>query len=207
VRKIFFITFAAFITAATVTAQPERIGAGLTFATKKRFNGGDTGNPGLNIRTWIPLDKKMIFHVMPSVTVFNLLDVNHTTHLTTTYMFHGDLDLQARLLHEQTLKLVAIAGMNYTHIISRNDIYITTMTDPPVDSVYYGFGPSVGAALEMRMAPQWDFIVTAKYSFAGLARGDAGAGEPFLVAPLSAPIIQVHGVYYFKSRGRGYMRR
>jgi len=197
---LFFVT--------TVVAQPERIGVGLTFATKKRFNNGDTGNPGVNIKTWIPLSKKLVFHLTPSVTLFNPQVVNHTTHLTTNYMFFGDLELQYLFFHEKTMKLVALGGINYTHIISR----IEPLTDPPLpivpaDSAISGFGPSIGAAMEMRMSPHWDFIVSGRYSFAGLRLGDDAADENFLTAPLSSPILQVHAVFYFTSRGRGYSRR
>jgi len=70
-----------------------------------------------------------------------------------------------------------------------------------------GLGPSLGAAMEMRMSPHWDFIVSGRYSFSGLRLGDTTAGENYITAPLSAPILQVHAVFYFTSRGRGYSRR
>ena len=201
-KKLLLIGVSLMLLTVTVTAQPEKIGAGLTFATKRRFNDGDTGNPGLNIRTWIPLDKKRTFYVVPSATVFNPLDVNHTSYRTTTYMFHGDLELQYTLFKDKTLKLISAAGMNYTHIISKVEPLIS-VPNLPQDSTIAGFGPVVGAALEMRMSPNWDFIVSGKYSFAGLRMGDTSKGEGALVAPLSAPIIQVHAVYYFYSRGPG----
>ena len=199
-RKLLYIGVSLMLLTATVTAQPEKIGAGLTFSTKKRFNNGDTGNPGINIRTWIPVDKKRTFYVVPSVTVFNTLLVNHTNFFTTTYMFHGDLELQYTLFTDKTLKLVAAAGMNYTHIISRIEPLLS-LPNMPQDSAIGGFGPVIGAALEMRMSPYWDFVVSGKYSFAGLSMGENPDGGKALVAPLSAPIIQVHAVYYFFSRG------
>jgi hypothetical protein len=199
-KKLLFIGVFVMLLTVTVTAQPEKIGAGLTFATKKRFNGGDTGNPGLNIRTWIPIDKRRTFYVVPSATVFNYFAVNHTKHLTTNYMFHGDLELQYTVFTDKTLKLAAAAGLNYTHIASKVEPVII-VPNPPQDSTVAGFGPTIGAALEMRMSPYWDFVVSGKYSFAGLRMGDASLGEKAVVAPLSAPIIQVHAVYYFFSRG------
>ena len=205
-KRLLLILVPVLLFTTTLAAQPERIGAGLTFATKMRFNNGDTGNPGVNIKTWIPLSKKLIFHLTPSVTLFNPLVVNHTTHLTTNYMFYGDLDLQYLFFHEKTMKLVALGGINYTHIISRIEEVIT-LPDLPADSAVSGLGPSIGAAMEMRMSPHWDFIVSGRYSFAGLRLGDDTAGEKFITAPLSAPILQVHAVFYFTSRGRGYSRR
>jgi hypothetical protein len=199
-KKLLFIGMIFMMLTVTVSAQPEKIGAGLTFATKKRFNGGDTGNPGLNIRTWIPIDKRRTFYVVPSATVFNPLEVNHTNYLTKTLMFHGDLELQYTIFSDKSLKLIAAAGMNYTHIISKVEPLLA-LPNLPQDSTVAGFGPVIGAALEMRMSPYWDFIVSGKYSFAGLRMGDTSIGEKALVAPLSAPIIQVHAVYYFFSRG------
>ncbi len=199
-KKLLLTGISLMLLAGFVTAQPEKIGAGLTFATKRRFNSGDTGNPGLNIRTWIPVDKRRTFHVVPSATVFNPLLVNHTHYLTTTYMFHGDFELQYTLFKEKTIKLISVAGMNYTHIVSRIEPLIS-VPNLPQDSTATGFGPVIGAALEMRMSPHWDFIVSGKYSFAGLRMGDTSLEEGTMVAPLSAPIIQVHAVYYFFSRG------
>lgn len=199
-KKLLFIGVSLMLLTVTVTAQPEKIGAGLTFATKKRFNGGDTGNPGLNIRTWIPINQKRTFYVVPSATVFKPLEISRSHLISTTYMFHGDLELQYTLFSDKTLKLIAATGMNYTHIISKIEPLIS-VPDMPQDSTVAGFGPVIGAALEMRMSPYWDFIVSGKYSFAGLSMGENSDGGNALVAPLSAPIIQVHAVYYFFSRG------
>jgi len=203
-----FLLFSIF-TSLLLQAQPERIGAGLSFATKKRFNGGDTGNPGLNVRTWIPLDKNKTFHIVPSVSVFNPLDTRPTpAWIVTTYMFHADLDVQVKVFQEKTLKIAALTGMNYTHIISRNEVLIAVPpSQAPVDSTLSGFGPNIGVALEMRMSPFIDFILSGRYNFSGLRAGDPSLNEKLLVAPLSAPVIQVHAVYYFTSRGRGYSRR
>lgn len=205
-KRFLILTIMAIGIPALTWAQPERIGAGLTFTVKKRFNGGDTGNPGLNLRTWIPVDKRKALHIVPSVSVFNPHKINHVSHITTTYMFHGDLDLQYRLFHEKSLKLIGVGGVNYTHIISRNKIEYS-VPDIPVDSTLSGFGPTVGLSLEMRMSSNWDFIVSGRYSFTGLRAGDPTLGEKFLVAPMSTPVIQVHAVYYFRSRGRGYSYR
>lgn len=199
-RKLLFISISLLLLTVTVTAQPEKIGAGLTFATKRRFNNGDTGNPGLNIRTWIPIDKRRTFYVVPSATVFNYFAVNHLSYLTTNYMFHGDIELQYTLFSDKSLKLITTAGMNYTHIFSKIEP-VLNLPNLPQDSTASGFGPVIGAALEMRMSPYWDFVVSGKYSFAGLRMGDASLGEKALVAPWSASIIQVHAVYYFFSRG------
>lgn len=205
-KRISVLFLTLFFIAVTAVAQPDKIGVGLTFATKKRFNGGDTGNPGMNVKTWIPIDRQKMFQIVPSVSAFLPLEVNHTSYLTTTYMFHGDLDFQAQLVHEKSLKVVGLAGVNYRHIISKNRMVIS-LPDEPVDSTLSGFGPTIGAALEMRMSASWDFVVSARYSFTGLRPGDTAAEERFLVAPLASPVLQVQAVYYFHSRGRGYSYR
>lgn len=206
-KKLLLLLVLVLISSAIALGQPERVGAGLTFSTKRRFNGGDTGNPGINIKTWIALDKRKRLHVTPSFTIFNPLEINHTSHQTTNTMFHGDLDFQYQVFHEKTLKLVAIAGLNYTRIISKNVIVVVIPNDPVVDSTISAFGPSIGAALEMRMSPFFDFIVSGRYAFAGLHLGDPALDEKLVVAPLSSPVIQIHAVYYFSSRSRGYSRR
>ncbi len=205
-KRFLILTLMAIGIPSLIWAQPERFGAGLTFTVKKRFNGGDTGNPGLNLRTWIPVDKRKTLHIVPSVSVFNPHKINHVSHITTTYMFHGDLDVQYTLFHEKSLKLNGLVGMNYTHILSRNEI-VVTVPEMPVDSTLSGFGPTVGLTLEMRMSSYWDFIVSGRYSFTGLRAGDPALDEKFLVAPLSTPVIQVHAVYYLRSRRRGYSYR
>jgi hypothetical protein len=206
IRRTGFVVVVLCLSAAAAFGQPERIGVGLSFATKKRFNMGDTGNPGVNVKTWISLDKKNVFHIVPSVTAFLPLERNQTSYLTTTYMYHGDLDVQARVVQDKSLKLVAMAGVNYRHIVSRINTVIS-LPGQPVDSTISGIGPTIGVALEMRMNPSWDFIVSARYSLTGLRTGDASVGERFLVAPLASPVIQVNAVYYFYSRGRVYSYR
>jgi hypothetical protein len=183
-------------------AQPERIGFGLSFAQKVRFNGGDTGNPGFNIKTWIALDKKKRLHIVPSVTAFNPGRINKTSHWVNNYRFHADLDMQYAFYHEKSLKVAALAGVNYSHLISTNEILVTPPVIP-VDSTLYGLGPSLGAQLEMRMHSYWDFIVSARYSAAGFNL-EGTTQTSLFNAPLSALVIQVHAVYYFYGRGKGY---
>lgn len=208
-KRFFLILICALLLSATGVAQPESIGAGLSFATKKRFNGGDTGNPGLNLKTWIPLDKKKTFHIVPSATVYNPLKTRpDPLYVVTTVMFHADLDAQYLFLRDKNLKLGATVGGNYTYISTKNKLESTIPASlMPVDSTLSGFGPTAGAVLEMRINAKWDFILSAKYNFTGLRAGDKMRGEGLLAAPLGAPVIQVHGAYYFSRGGSGYYRR
>ncbi len=202
-KKTLFIVTGLLLLGVSLFAQPERIGVGLAFSTKKRFNNSDTGNPGVNLATWIRLDRKKTMYLVPSVSVFNPLTMNHTSFLATNYMVQADLDFHYMAYHEKTLKLVALAGLNYTGIISRNEMVISVPL-PPVDSTLQGFGPNIGAALEMRMGSMWDFIVTGKYKFTGLKFNDPALEQGLLSAPLSAFVVQIHAVYYFRGRGKGY---
>ena len=52
-------------------AQVHRIGGGLAFASGAEFNYGETGNPGLTVKTWLALNKRSTFHIMPSISVYN----------------------------------------------------------------------------------------------------------------------------------------
>jgi hypothetical protein len=198
-----------------VFSQPERIGAGLSFSNKRtlyfsdgQVNGkGETGNPGLVIRTWIPINKTLTIHAVPSVTGYNplLLKSDQAFYTTTSYMFAGDIDVQFQLFHDKTLKLMTFAGVNYTWIFTRNkqnpDFQFNLGI--PADDEIKGFGPSVGASLEMRMSPFIDFILSGKYTYSFLK----AANPATTFDPASVPVIQVQAVYYFHSRGKGYYRK
>lgn len=201
-KKIFYTSFVLLGIAASLYAQPERVGVGLAFAQKVRFNNGDTGNPGINLKTWISLGEEDRLYLVPSVTAFNPGRISKTSHWVTNYRFHGDLDIQYLLYHEKTLKLTAFAGVNYSYMSSTNEIIVTPPV-MPVDSSLYGFGPSLGASLEMRMHSFWDFIVSARYTAASFNPGSS-VQYPFFDAPLTGLIIQVHAVYYFYGRRKGY---
>lgn len=212
-KRIVIACIVFLLAAVTAGAQPDRIGAGLSFAQKIRFNQGDTGNPGLNLKTWIDLDKRKNMNIVPSITVYNPHSVKpNSSYYTTTYLFHGDLDFQYRFFKEKTLSVVGTAGVNYTHLISTVTMLIS-LPDPPQGDATFAFGPSIGGGLEMRMASHWDFNVGAKYIFPGLVYKAPGTVSIFdenqpklLSSPLTALVIEVTAVYYFWDRGRGYRR-
>src|SRR6056297_2567189 len=188
-RRVIILLALMILATGLLRAQPQRLGAGLTFSTPTRFNGGKTGNPGLNLKTWVQLDKRNTLFLVPSVSVFNPLEKNKTSHIITTYLLHGDLDVHYNFFHDKTVKVIALAGVNYSHIISRNELLFTP-PEPVTDEEHFAVGGNLGAGLEMRMGPLWDFHVTGKYVF----------------SDIKAFVIQVHAVYYFHSRGKGYRR-
>ena len=52
-------------------SQIHRIGGGLTFSSGTDFNYGETGNPGIVLKTWLALNKASTLHIVPSVTAYN----------------------------------------------------------------------------------------------------------------------------------------
>ena len=170
--------------------QINRIGAGLTFSTPVDFNYGETGNPGFVLKTWVALNKASTFHVVPSVTAYYRYKLETGYSILTNLMFQGDLDFQYTLFHEGTVKLVAFAGANVTYLNSDFEPLIITGNETITDTTDFAIGGNLGAALELRMSPKWDFFISGKYVF----------------SEYSQFVISVQGVYYFKSRRRGYRR-
>jgi len=179
-------------------AQIYRIGAGLSLATgfPEEFNYNTNGNPGFKLKTWYALDRKSSFHLVPTLTVFNKSMTESSYYSITNYMVMGDLDAQYMFFYEGTLKMVAFAGINYTHVISkvreRDPKYPLDVYAPnaPGDESDFGIGGNVGAGLEMRMGPKFDMNLQGKY----------------ILSKYRQFVISIEGVYYFKSRRR-VMRR
>lgn len=178
------------LTSVPVKCQIYRIGGGLSFASGTQFNSGETGNPGLKIKTWITLDKRQSIHIVPSVSVYNTYKLEKSFMTLTNYMFHGDLDGQYTFFQEGTLKVAGFAGANFTYLVSDYVQLVDLGKEILADARDYAIGANVGGCLEMRMGSKWDFNVSGKYLFSKYAHF----------------IISVEGVYYFKSRRRTYRR-
>lgn len=172
------------------SAQVNRIGAGLAFSSPVDFNYGETGNPGIVVKTWVTLNKSSTLHLVPSVTAYNRFKRETGYSILTNYMFQGDLDFQYTIFHEGTVKLVAFAGGNLTYLTSDFEPIVVTGNETITDATDFAIGGNVGAALELRMGPKWDFFISGKYIFSNY----------------STFVISVQGVYYFKSRRRAYKR-
>jgi hypothetical protein len=171
-------------------AQISRIGAGFAFSTPTDFNYGETGNPGIVVKTWIILNKPRTLQLSPSVTAFNRYKVETGYSILTNYMFHGDLDLQFTVFQEGNVKLAAFAGGNVMYLTSDFEPVVVTGNETISDATDLALGGNLGAALELRMAPKWDFFISGKYTFSSYSQF----------------VISVQGVYYFKSRRRSYRR-
>ncbi len=171
-------------------AQVHRVGGGLAFASGTAFNYGETGNPGLTINTWLALNKRSSFHIMPSLSVYNRYRLETGYSILTNYMFQGDLNAQYAFFQEGTVRAVTFGGGNFTYLTSFYEPIVVTGNETITDLSDYAFGANIGAGLELRMAPKWDFNVSGKYLF----------------SKYSQFIISVQAVYYFKSRRRAYRR-
>lgn len=171
-------------------AQVSRIGAGFAFSSGVDFNFGETGNPGIVVKTWITLNKPGTLQLTPSIAAFNRYRVETGYSILTNYMFQADLDMQYAVFKEGTVTLVAFAGANGTYLTSNFEPVVLTGNETITDAADYAIGGNLGAALELRMAPRWDFFISGKYTF----------------SRYSQFVISVQGVYYFKGRRRPYRR-
>jgi hypothetical protein len=170
--------------------QIHRIGGGFTFSSGADFNNGETGNPGIVLKTWLALNKASTFHIVPSVTAFNRYKLETGYSVLTNLMFHGDLDVQYTVFSEENVSAVAFAGGNVMYLHSDFEPIVVSGDETITDTAGFSVGGNLGAGLELRMAPKWDFNVSGKYLFSNYPQF----------------VISVQGVYYFKSRRRSYRR-
>jgi len=171
-------------------AQVHRIGAGFSFSSGADFNYGETGNPGLFVKTWLALNKASTLHVVPSITAYNRYKLSTGYSILTNNMFQGDVNFQFTFFREGTVQAVAFGGGNVIYLISDYEPLVVTGNETITDESEFALGGNLGAGLELRMAPRWDFNIDGKYVF----------------SKYSQFIISVQGVYYFKSRRRAYRR-
>ena len=189
-RLLALVLGIGFLTGNNMAAQVHRVGAGFSFASGTEFNSGETGNPGVFVKTWLALDKGSTMYVVPSVTAFNRYKRSTGYSILTNHMFHGDLDFQYTFYKEGTVKVMGFAGGNVTYLVSKYEPLVVTGNQSIFDANDLAVGANLGAGLELRMAPKWDFNITGKYIFSRYAQF----------------VISVHGVYYFKSRRGAYRR-
>lgn len=190
VKTSLLITSLILLNCVESRGQVNRIAAGLTFSTPVDFNYGETGNPGLVVKTWVTLNKASTFHFVPSVTAYYRYKSETGYSILTNLMFQGDLDFQYTVFHEGTVRAVAFGGANLTYLNSDFEPIVVTGNETIADTSDIAIGGNLGAALELRMAPRWDFNISGKYVF----------------STYSQFVISVQGVYYFKSRRRAYRR-
>ena len=189
--KISFLFFALFLLSFKESnGQINRIGVGLTFSTPVDFNYGETGNPGLLLSTWVTLNKASTFHFVPSLTAYYRYKMETGYSILTNYMFQGDLNFQYRVFHEGNVKAVVLGGANMSYLDSDFEPVILSGNETIADTTDFALGGNLGAALELRMAPRWDFNISGKYVF----------------SKYSQFVISVQGAYYFKTRRRAYRR-
>jgi len=66
-KVIVFISGIIFLCSG-VNAQVTGVSGGLSFSSGIEYNTGNTGNPGLFVKTLLKLDKRL--YIVPSVTIF-----------------------------------------------------------------------------------------------------------------------------------------
>ena len=189
-KYIYFLIGILGVLSLGAEAQVYRIGGGLTFASGAEFNSGETGNPGITLKTWIPIDKRRTISIVPSVSAFNRYKLANGIFTLTNYMFQGDLNVQYAFFEEGTVRTVVMGGANFTYLTSEFVPLYPTGNEVLSDATDYAIGGNIGGGLELRMASQWDFNVTGKYLF----------------SKYSQFIITVEAVYYFKKRRGAYRR-
>jgi len=189
-RIFVFSIFLSIMTTGLVLSQPDRIGAGLAFANALDFNSGETSNPGLFLKTWIALDRKSNFHIVPSVTAFNRYKFDPGAYILKNYMFHGDIDGQYVFFRERTVKVTGFGGANFTYLKSTYEPLYANPYITLSDADDWAIGGNIGAGLELRMTDHWDFNVSGKYKISKYAQF----------------VISVNAAYYFRGRGRSYRR-
>jgi hypothetical protein len=185
-----FLSALILLSCPDLTAQIGRIGAGFAFSSGTDFNYGETGNPGIVVKTWVNLNKAHTLQLTPSVTAFNRYKLETGYSILTNYMFHGDLDMQFTVFREGNVKAVAFAGGNIMYLTSDFEPVVVTGNETITDATDLAIGANLGAALELRMASKWDFYISGKY----------------LYSSYSQFVISVQGVFYFKGRRRAYRR-
>lgn len=164
-KKVSFSILLLLLIPFVVSAQPDRIGAGLSFANVLDFNGGETNNPGLHLKTWIALDRNSKLHIVPSITPYYRYKYDGN-YLLKNYMFQGDLDGQYVVFKEKTVKVVGFAGVNFTYLYSTFKPYVTGPSAIELSNTSdWAVGGNLGAGLELRMAGRWDLNVSGKYKF------------------------------------------
>ena len=190
-QKLLALIAGIFLLAGISTSgQVHRIGAGFSFASGTNFNYGETGNPGLFVKTWLAVNKASTLYVVPSITAYNRFKRSTGYSILTNHMFHGDLDFQYTFFKEGTVKAMAFGGGNVTYLVSNYEPLVVTGNETITDATDLAIGANLGAGLELKMAPKWDFNISGKYIF----------------SKYSQFIISVQGVYYFKSRRGAYRR-
>jgi len=190
IKVTFFLAVMLLVACQGSFGQIHRVGGGFTFSTGAEFNYGETGNPGLVLKTWLALNKASTLHIVPSLTAFNRYKLETGYSILTNLMFHGDLVVQYTFFQEGNVKTVAFGGGNLCYLNSDFEPVVITGNETITDEADFAAGANLGAGLELRMAPKWDFNISGKYIF----------------SKYSQFIISVQGVYYFKSRRRSYSR-
>jgi hypothetical protein len=156
-----FLLFLSLTASIPIFSQFNRISGGLCFSSGLDYNSGVTGNPGLFVKSFFKVDKRV--SVVPAITVFNRFTKGDFSYSLSNYMFQIDLDGQYSLLKDDKIIVYLLGGVNATGIISK---YKQTYSvgGPEIEDEF-GLKPglNLGAGLKLYVNKSYDGIIQAKY--------------------------------------------
>jgi hypothetical protein len=158
-RRILILLLVIFPLAAS--AQLEKIGGGLAFSSGINYNYHRTGNPGFWVKPYIKLMPKG--YLAPSITVYNRFKKSTFTESIRNYMFQGDVDFLYQVFRQEEIKIVVMAGLDATGLISRYELLVDTGTEGLDNKSDLGLGANAGIGLEMIINDYYDAVLTTKY--------------------------------------------
>jgi hypothetical protein len=160
--KHFFIAIFALFVFSNLFSQFTGISAGLAFSDGVDFNTGATGNPGLYIKGFYKVNKRLFF--VPSITGFNKYSRPTFSEELKTYMFHGDFDGSYGLFKDKYVTFLAFTGINATAIVSKWDIFETTSSTKYFKNISdIKAGLNLGGTVHLFVNSSFDAFLSAKY--------------------------------------------
>ncbi len=173
-----------FLTASELNAQLDGLSGGLTFSSGVDYNTGTTGNPGLFVKTYIEVDKRL--HIVPSLSVYKAFKRSDFSQELRNYMIHADVDGVFSLYKDKSLRFMGFAGINTTAVISKwkiietnPGVILNNMTDLKP-------GLNLGGAFQLYVDDNFDAYVSAKY----------------VLSSFNQAVINIGAIYYLGGKHR-----
>ncbi len=157
--KICSTIFLLFL-ASELSAQIPAVAAGLAFSSGIDVNSLTTGNPAIYAKVYFKINKQL--KIVPGLTAFSVQKKFYPADDATlkNYMFQADCDFHYSLYREDPLRLVGIAGINTTSVISKWDI---SQTQNVENKTGIGLGLNLGGAINMFVSNYFDAFISGKY--------------------------------------------
>ena len=169
----------------SVQSQINRVGGGLSFSSGVDFNMGSSGNPGLNLKAYSKINRRLF--IKPELTIFNRFSKGNSFYSLTNYMIHFDIDGQYGILKEDKIILFCFGGLNTTTVISRYTSHINVGSTELDNDSSIRPGLNLGAGLKMHIDRSFDGVLQTKY----------------IAGSFSQLVISVGAVYHIDGNNRG----